>query len=121
MDDPLGHHIGGGRLGAEQNGDRLLGELAGLDLQILMDDIQGVHLLALVLVEPLDLNVKDGLRVDLDVLPGPEHPAQVVLIVLLHLQQPGQHPVVLLEGQQALQLGGVSAPVGADAAVNEGG
>ena len=71
VNDPLGHDIGGGGLRAEQDGNRPLGQLAPLDLQILVDDIQGVHLLPLVLVEPLDLDVEDGLGVQLNVLDGP--------------------------------------------------
>ncbi len=33
--------------------------LAALDLKILMDDVEGVHLLALVLMKSLDLDIKD--------------------------------------------------------------
>ena len=58
VDDVLGHHIGGGSLAAEEHRHRALGQAARLDLQILMDHGQGVHLLALILVEALDLHVE---------------------------------------------------------------
>ena len=60
VDDVLGDHVGRGSLGAEDGRDGCGGLFASLDLQVLADQVEEIHLLALVLVKPLDLNVEDG-------------------------------------------------------------
>ena len=60
MDDVLGDGVGGCRLAAKDNGDGVLGPVAVLDVEILPNDVEREHLLALVLVDTLDLNIDDG-------------------------------------------------------------
>ena len=63
-DDPLGHCIPWRRLGAEQ--ERVgLRDGVGVVLELLVqcDDVQHVQKLPLIFVEPLHLNVEDGVRV----------------------------------------------------------
>ena len=67
LDDPLGHEVAGCRLAAED-------ERARRDLQarvllqpvVQRDDVQHVEVLALVLVDPLDLNVEQPVGVQFD-------------------------------------------------------
>ena len=87
VDDVLGHDVGRGGLGAEDDRNGVLRQAALLDLQVLLDDVQGVHLLALVLVEALDLDVEDGVGVQLHPLGLPELPAEALLGALLHRYQ----------------------------------
>ena len=119
VDDVLGHHIGWGGLGAEEDGDGPLREAAGLDLQVLVDDVQGVHLLALVLVEPLNLHVEDGIGVQLHPLGLSEKAAEALLGALLHRQQAAEHLGVMGVPLQLLQPRRVPAPAVADAAVDK--
>ena len=121
VDDVLGHDIGGGGLGAENHGDGTGGQNAVFDVQVLLDDVQGVHLLALVLVEALDLDVKDGLGVHLHVLALLQDLGQLLLVVVLDVQHGAEHLGVPDEGGEVLQLAGVPTPLVADAVVNEGG
>ena len=68
MDNILGYRIGRSRLCAEDHGNRTLRQIALLDLQILINSVKRVHLLALVLMETLHLNIVDRVLVDLDSL-----------------------------------------------------
>ena len=102
MDDVLCHGIGRGGLGPKEDAHRPLGQPARLDIQLLPNDIQGVHLLPLVLMEPLDLDVKDRLWVQGDGLLGPQQAAELILVVLLDSQQPLQHRRIVPEVQQVL-------------------
>ena len=52
------------RLRTENNRNRSIRNISGLNLKIFVNDIQCVHLLALVLMQALYLNIKDGLRID---------------------------------------------------------
>ena len=85
-----------------------------LDLPVLPDDVQGVHLLALVLVQPLDLDVEDGILLQRHTLPLLEGLAQGPLLLLLDGEQLLQGRCVVLVGQQPFQLGGVLLPARAD-------
>ena len=60
MDDVLGDGVGRGRLAAKDDGDGVLRSVAVLDVEVLPDDVEREHLLALVLVDTLDLDVDDG-------------------------------------------------------------
>ena len=64
MDDVLGDGVGGGRLAAKDDGDGVLRSVAVLDVEVLPDDVEREHLLALVLVNTLDLDVDDGVGGD---------------------------------------------------------
>ena len=110
MDDVLGHGVGRGGLGAEQHRDGPGRLVAALDLAVFVDDPQGVHLLALVLVQALDLDVKDGVFVHFHPLALAQQGLQLALVVLLDLQQAGKALRVVGKGQQLLQPGGVPGP-----------
>ena len=85
-----------------------------LDLEILPDGVEGVHLLTLVLVHALDLDVEDRVRVNLDVLLGAQPRRQAPLVALLDLQEPLDKAGVTAQGEKVLQLGGVADPPVAD-------
>ena len=59
MDDVLGDSVGRCRLAAKDDGDGVLRSIAVLDVEVLPDDVEREHLLALVLVDTLDLNIDD--------------------------------------------------------------
>src|SRR5699024_1577016 len=85
-----------------------------LQVQVLRRNVQGVEVLALVLVHALDLAVKDGVGIDL--LAGGL--AQVVgkdgLVLSLDLAQTLQHGGVAGKLLQLLELGGVLLEAVAD-------
>ena len=64
MNDVLGDGVGRGRLAAKDDGDGVLRLIAVLDVEVLPDDVEREHLLALVLVDTLDLNIDDGVGGD---------------------------------------------------------
>ena len=108
LDDPLGHGVARGGLGAEE--EQVGGHLhVGVipELLIEMDDVHHVQQLALVLVEALHLHVKDGVGVQDD----PLFPLGVLgeghLVGLLDVLEVLQHSGVVGVGVQLLQGGGV--------------
>ena len=120
MDGVLGQGVGRGRLGAEHHGHGPGRGVPLLDLEILPDGVQGVHLLALVLVQPLDLDVQDAVGVDIRP-PAPQPAGQRPLVLLLHGQQPLQEGAVLLVLQQVFQQPGVPLPLRPDGLGNQAG
>ena len=60
MDDVLRDSVGRRRFAAKDDGDGVLRSVAVLDIEVLPDDVEREHLLALVLVDALDLDVDDG-------------------------------------------------------------
>ncbi len=63
MDNILCNDVGRCCLCPEHGSDRRVRQLACFDLQIFVDEIQGVHLLAFVLMQTFDLDVENGVRV----------------------------------------------------------
>ena len=110
-DDALGHGVARGGLCPEQEG---LGPEVhvGIVLELLIqaDDVQHVQQLALVLMEPLDLDVEDGVGVQSDSLLalGPAGKGQ--LVVVLDGLQPIQHGLVSGKPVQTGQASGVGNP-----------
>ena len=68
MDNILGNRIGRGRLSSENHGNGTLRQIALLDLQILINGVKRIHLLALVFVETLHLDIVNGSFANLDSL-----------------------------------------------------
>ena len=67
MDDVFGEEVAGCGLGTEdEDAGMEVGSGIVEDLTIEGDDVQQVEVLALVFVEALDLDVKDGVRADMD-------------------------------------------------------
>ena len=66
MYDILCNHICGSGLGAEQKRKGTGRLLPCFDLQILVDDVERIHLLTLVFMHPLDLYIEDRVLVKID-------------------------------------------------------
>ena len=105
VDDVLGDDVSRGGLGAEDGHQGNRGQVTGLDLKILVDQVQQVQLLPLVLMQPLGLNVEHGVGVHSDALLLLKPAAQLPLVFLLDFRQPLQYGGVVGEGQQLFQLG----------------
>ncbi len=122
MDDPLGHGVAGGRLGAKEEGAGRDGQ-AGIVPQLLVevDDVQHVEKLALVLVEPLDLHVEDGVGVQHGALLALGPAGEGCLVLRLDLLQPLQHGAVAGKGVELLQLLGVQQPAVSDGVMEQAG
>ena len=107
MDNILGNHISGRCLGAKDKGHGPCRLLAGFDLQIFMNDIKGIHLLALILMQPLTLDIKDGIRIQGDTFHLFHVSRQIPLPVHLDLGDTVKHFIVIHIGKQFFQLIGV--------------
>ncbi len=85
VDDILRDHISRCSLGAEDKIQRSCRLFALLDLQILVDDIEGIHLLTLVLMHTLDLYIKNAVLSQFDLFLLGNISGQLLLSVLLDL------------------------------------
>ena len=103
MNDVLRDDVGRSRLCTENKVQRADRFLTILDLQILMNDVQCVHLLALVLMKALDLNVKNTVRIQLHALMFADVLRKSQLVVLLDLADAVKNCAVILILQQILQ------------------
>ena len=63
MNNILGNYIGGRRFCPKDKGHRSDRFLTAFDFQILVDDIQCVHLLTFVFMQTFHLNIKNGIRI----------------------------------------------------------
>ncbi len=88
--------------------------MPGLDLVVLVDEVQQVQLLALVLMQTLGLDIEHGIGVHRYLLGVQQPLGQRRLVGLFHGGQFVQHGLVVCKGQQLFQLGGVLAETGAD-------
>ena len=120
MDDVLGDGVGRGCLAAKDDGDGVLGLVAVLDVEILPDDIECEHLLALVLVDTLDLNIDDGVGRDSHALLERHELAHDGLGLGLGGGQALKNILVVGELGEFAQIAG-AAPVGADHIVEQAG
>ena len=107
MNDILGNHIGGSGFRPENRRDGSGRNLAGLDFQVLVNDVEGVQLLSLILMETLDLDIKNGIRADFQILRFFQVCAQSLLVFLLDFQELFEHRFVALVRKQLFQLGRV--------------
>ena len=96
VDDPLGHGVARGGLGAEEEGLGR-GVQVGVVLQLLVqvDDVQRVQQLALVLVQALHLHVEDGVGVQHHALGFRAIGGKGSLVLLLDVPQPLQDRLVV--------------------------
>ena len=131
LDDQLGHEVAGSGLAAEDEGaGRDVAARVLLEPVVEGDDVQHVQVLPLVLVDPLHLDVEEGVRIDGD--PGPllDQAGKIGLVGLLDLPplfleyrivgqllQPRQllsrlltQPSPMLAGDQSRQAAGCSGP-----------
>ena len=94
LDDGLGARVPGGRLRAEdEHAARRVQLLALFEAEVQVQHVEGVEQLALVLVEALDLDVENGVGVDLDPLALPHPRGEVDLVGALDLGEALQHRV----------------------------
>src|SRR5699024_9031164 len=110
----------GGCLGTEEIGlGDEVGAGVGLQVQVLGSDVQRIQVLALVLVHPLDLAVKDG--VGIDDLAGAlgQVVGELLLVGQLDLVQLGQDGLVAGVGVQLAQSRGVVLVLGADGLIQQ--
>ena len=114
MDDVLCNGVGRRRLRAENHGDGALRQIALLDLLIFVNGVQRVHLLSLVLVETLDLDVKNRIFIDVHILRLLQVLFQVRLGFLLDFSNAVQNRFVILISHQLFQLGRVLHKIRAD-------
>ena len=107
-------------LGAEDKGARNEIHIRiVLQLVIQADDVQNVQHLALVLVQTLNLYVKDGVHVDFDAVVRLDIIRQTLLVVALDLAQLVEQLLVVRIVVQNLQLGRMGAVAGADLALDQ--
>ncbi len=120
LDGQLGAPVAGGRLGAEDEGLGMPGLLRGVD-DLIVDGqyAQGVHELALVLVQALGLGVEDAVGVDLDALVPVERVGHAQLVVVLDLGKTLPEGGVVGEGLQFGDQVHVLAPLVADGLVDQ--
>ena len=122
LDGQLRPVIAGGRLRAEDEGagvERLVGIL--VDVVVQHHDAQGVHQLALVLVQALGLGVEDALGIHFDALVAVDVIGQAQLVVILDLVKLLPEGRVVGEGLQRRDLLHILAPVGPDGLVDQAG
>src|SRR3546814_17601355 len=89
LDDQLGHGIAGRRLAAEDLHPRQpVRHRIVADLVVERDGLKEVQELALVLVDPIDLDVQQRPRIDLDPGSLPDDGGAVALVLPLYLGSP---------------------------------
>ena len=120
MDDVLSDGIGRRCLAAKDDGDGVLRLIAVLDVEILPDDVEREHLLALVLVDTLDLNVDDGVGGDRHALLERHKLAHDGLGFGLGGSQALKNILIVGEFGELAQVAG-AAPIGADHIVEQAG
>ena len=121
MDDVLCNGVGRCRLGTEDAHQRSSGQVPGLDLVVLMDEVQQVQLLAFVLVQALGLDVEHSIGVHAHLLGAQQPVCQCFLVGLFHSGQLLQHSFVVSKSHQLFQLGGILTEAGADVLFQRGG
>ena len=114
MDDVLCNGVGRCCLRAENHGDGALRQIALLDLFIFVNGVQRVHLLSLVLVETLDLDVKNRIFIDVHILRLLQVLFQVRLGFLFDFSNAVQNRFVILISHQLFQLSRVLHKIRAD-------
>ena len=104
MDNVLCDHIGRSRLCAENGRYRSRRDLSGLDLQIFVDNVQRIELLAFVLVETFYLDVEDRIRADLQPLCLAQVSTEIFFVLVLDLKQSVQDLIILFISKKLLKL-----------------
>ena len=120
VNDVLGDSVGRGRLAAKDDGDGMLRSVAVLDIEVLPDDVEREHLLALVLVDALDLDVDDGVGGNGHALLERHELAHDGLGLGLGGGQALKNIFVVNELGKLTQVAG-AAPIGADHIVEQAG
>jgi len=98
VDDVLGNGIGRSGFGTEDAHQRDSRQVPGLDLVVLVDEVQQIQLLTLVLMQTFGLDIEHGLRVHGDVLGVQQPVGQRFLVGLFHGGQLVEHGFVVCKG-----------------------
>ena len=120
FDNRLGHGVTGGRLAADQHtARRPIYNIPPLDPVIKMNNMENVEQLAFVLVNPLDLHIEHGLRIEINTAVGLDQLSQTQLVFIFDLL-----PALLespIPGQlfELLQLHQIDHPSVADAVADQ--
>ena len=117
MDDILGYHIGRCRFCTKDHSDGRLWQLSSLDLQILVNDIQGVQLLTFVFVKTLALNIKNRIYINFYSLGGEKISGKLPLILLFNRKKRFQRLFILCIAKKPGKLCRILMPSGTDPAV----
>ena len=115
MDDVLGNGIGRSGFGTEDAHQRDSRQVPGLDLVVLVDEVQQIQLLTLILMQALGLDIEHGIGVHGDVLRMQQPVGKSLLVCLFHGGQLAEHGLVVGKGQQLFQFSCILAETGADA------
>ena len=108
VDDALGDRVARRGLRAEEEGPRLqLHARIVLQFLVQINDVHGVEQLTLVLMQALDLHVKDGVGVERHALRLFDVGGKVELVGALDLVQPREHRTIAGEGLELLELLGM--------------
>ena len=97
MNDILCNNVSRCCLCSEEYGDRSCRLLAFLDLEILVDDIEGIHLLSLVLMQSLYLNIIDGILINLKSLFHLQIILQICFLASLYCKETIQYRIIIDE------------------------
>ena len=118
LDDRLCHVVAGRRLCAEQERrGREVGDRAVLDAEVEVKHTQRVEHLALVLVQTLDLYIKDEVGGDLHALVRADIGGEFLLICVLDALEVGQNLGKVR--RELFELGELGVPAGADLCVDD--
>ncbi len=104
MDNILRDHISRSRLCPKNKGQRCGRLLSSLDFQIFMNNIKGIHLLTLIFMQPLYLNIENGIRVQDNTFRLFHISCQFFFLFELNLSQPVEYRLVIGKFQQFFQL-----------------
>ena len=104
VDDILCDHISRCSLSAENHGDRRFRFISCLNIQVFINCIQSVHLLAFVLMETFYLNIEDRVLVQIHVLGLFHELLKLQFFLHFNLSQFLQYFFVILISQQLFQL-----------------
>ena len=107
MNDILGNDICGSGFCSEHECHRTNRLLTGLDLQVLVNDIERIHLLTLIFMHPLGLQVKYGFGIQFHALMLFDIFDEFLLFGLLDLQKSCHELFIIGKLKKFLKLCGV--------------
>ena len=114
MNNILRNGVCRSRLSSEDHRDRALRKVALLNLKVFIDGIKSVHLLALVLMQALDLYVKDRVHIQHKILRLIEVLSRLLFVVMTDFSDLIKDLFVIVIFHQLFQLHRVLAESGSD-------
>ena len=120
MNNTLCLIVGWSCLTTEYNRNRTGWDVACFDLKVFVDDIQNIHLLTFVFMHSLDLNIDDGIRIDIDVLAFLHILSKADLVIVFDFIQTIQEPFVIVMVKQSFQLVCILSPFCTDHLIKQG-